>query len=173
MIEYSGKPAIIFAAIDITERKLAEEEISYLTRIYALISQVNQTIVRIRDVDELLEELCRVAIVFGKFKFAAICLFANATSRIDKVYKYGYDNGFSDLIPSFSTENNEPFLPFLYHIRIGNPYINNDIVNSIDVNDFITESKKAFFKSIAAFPIKEGDKNIGMFLFFASEPNIL
>ncbi|MBA4312543.1 MAG: hypothetical protein C0417_07925, partial [Chlorobiaceae bacterium] len=59
---------------DVTERKLAEEKILKANRVYAVISQINQMIIRTRDKDELFREACRTAIDFGKFQMAWIGL---------------------------------------------------------------------------------------------------
>jgi len=55
---------------DITERKKAEVKIMKANRLYALISQVNQSIVQIRDEQQLLDKVCDIAIEFGKFRVA-------------------------------------------------------------------------------------------------------
>jgi len=57
---------------DITDRKKAEEKIMKSSRLYALISQVNQSIVQIKDEQQLLDKVCSIAIEFGKFKMAWI-----------------------------------------------------------------------------------------------------
>lgn len=59
---------------DITEQKLTEKRLRNLTRLYATLSQVNQTIVRVTDVDELYHSICRVVVEVCKFKLAWIGL---------------------------------------------------------------------------------------------------
>src|SRR5258706_5634415 len=61
-----GHTAFIGAVgFDITERKLQEDKIARLTRIYAILSGINSAIVRIRDRNELLNETCRIAVDHG------------------------------------------------------------------------------------------------------------
>lgn len=59
----------VFLALvnDITERRWAENRISRLNRVYAVLSDVNQTIVRERDPDALCREACRIAVEKGGF----------------------------------------------------------------------------------------------------------
>lgn len=59
---------------DITERKLAEEEIIKLNRLYTVISAVNQSIVHISDQDTLVKTVCELAIKKGGFVLASIDL---------------------------------------------------------------------------------------------------
>ena len=55
-----------FAVIrDITERIRAEKQLAQMTRLYATLSQVNQTIVRVKDRGELFRSICDQAVNFG------------------------------------------------------------------------------------------------------------
>ena len=53
--------------IDITERKRAEEDLALVTRLYAVLSRVNEAIVRIREERSLYEEVCRIVADEGGF----------------------------------------------------------------------------------------------------------
>ncbi|MDO8860803.1 EAL domain-containing protein [Haliea sp. E1-2-M8] len=59
---------LVTAAIrDISLRRLAENKIIYLNRIYATLSGINTLIVRARNRDELFREACRLAVEAGGF----------------------------------------------------------------------------------------------------------
>ena len=75
---------------DITERKRAENQIAQLSRLYATLSQVNQTIVR-ADRDELFQSICDVAVEFGQFSLAWIGLLDEATGDIRPAAASGLD----------------------------------------------------------------------------------
>jgi len=47
---------------DITGRKLAESQIRKLNRMYLVLSEVNQAIVRIHEPKEMFEKVCRIAV---------------------------------------------------------------------------------------------------------------
>ena len=57
---------------DITERKKIESEIRRANRLYEVLSQVNQAIVRIRSRDELLSTVCRLVVERGAIDLAWI-----------------------------------------------------------------------------------------------------
>ncbi len=57
---------------DITERKLQETKIVRLSRVHAMMSGINSTIVRMRDREELLKGACRIAVQHGGFGMAWI-----------------------------------------------------------------------------------------------------
>lgn len=64
----------VYTAIlrDITQRVQQEHKIARLTRLYAVLSGVNSTIVRVLDEAELYEEICRIASDLGEFSSAWI-----------------------------------------------------------------------------------------------------
>jgi PAS domain S-box-containing protein len=64
---------------DITERKHAELRIQQLNRVHAVLSEINQTIVRESDPRAMLTAACRIAVDTGRFCMAWIGL-ADATS---------------------------------------------------------------------------------------------
>ncbi len=57
---------------DITERKNTEENIKKANRMYAFISQINQTIVHATNEQSLFDEACRIAVETGGFELACI-----------------------------------------------------------------------------------------------------
>jgi DNA-binding response OmpR family regulator len=63
-----------------TERRQAKDQIRHLARLYSLLSRVNKAVYQIRDRDELVQEVCHIAIEQGGFKVAAICMRHPATN---------------------------------------------------------------------------------------------
>jgi PAS domain S-box-containing protein/diguanylate cyclase (GGDEF)-like protein len=63
----AGGPLIVTIARDISERKVQQEKIERLSRVHAVLSGINATIVRIRDRKELFRESCRIAHEAGGF----------------------------------------------------------------------------------------------------------
>ncbi len=59
-------------ARDITHHRSQQERIARLSRIQAVLSGINSTIVRVRDRRELLREACRIAVQQGGFRMAWI-----------------------------------------------------------------------------------------------------
>ena len=57
-------------ARDITQHRLQQERIARLSRIQAVLSGINSTIVRVRERRELLRESCRIAVQQGGFRMA-------------------------------------------------------------------------------------------------------
>jgi diguanylate cyclase (GGDEF)-like protein/PAS domain S-box-containing protein len=70
---------------DVTDQKQAEEAVTRLNRVYAMLSGVNALIVRARSRDELFRDACRIAVEDGKFPLAWIGLVDQAKALIEPV----------------------------------------------------------------------------------------
>ena len=65
LFEQAGEKYVLSAFVNITERKQAERQVLQMKRLYAVLSQVNQTIVRVKDREELYQAICDIAVQFG------------------------------------------------------------------------------------------------------------
>ena len=73
---------IIIFYEDITERKEAEQHIRQLNRVYTVLSDINQTIVREKDPQAMLAAACRIAVEKGGFRMAWIGMLDPATKKL-------------------------------------------------------------------------------------------
>ena len=64
-------------------------EVHRLNRMYALLSQINQTIVRVRTREELFENVCDQTVLFGEFGLAWIGELDHKTRRIIPIARSG------------------------------------------------------------------------------------
>lgn len=68
-----GQPRVLRGVVhDVTERHLADVRIEQLNGVYTLLSAANRTIARERDIEALLDSVCRSAIEDGHFRAAWI-----------------------------------------------------------------------------------------------------
>jgi diguanylate cyclase (GGDEF)-like protein/PAS domain S-box-containing protein len=76
-------------ARDVTSRRTNEERIARLTRIQAVLSGINAAIVRLKDKQQLYEEVCRIAIEEGQFQLAWVGELDKATHEVNPVARRG------------------------------------------------------------------------------------
>jgi diguanylate cyclase (GGDEF)-like protein/PAS domain S-box-containing protein len=70
----SGRVIRLVGAIhDITSRKQQEERIAILSRVRAVLGEVNGTIARVRDRGGLLQRSCEIAVQVGQIPLAVVC----------------------------------------------------------------------------------------------------
>ncbi|MBV8618751.1 MAG: EAL domain-containing protein [Curvibacter sp.] len=67
------------------ELALAQQELLRANRLYAMLSQINRTIVRSEAPDDLFANVCRIALEHGGFSLAWICLLEPASARSELV----------------------------------------------------------------------------------------
>ncbi len=75
---------IVTLVRDVTERRAAEHRITYLNRIYAMLSGINTLIVRAKDREELFGEACRIAVDVGGLRIALIGLLDRGSMKMVK-----------------------------------------------------------------------------------------
>ena len=77
---------------DITERKKTEARVTYLNRVYAVLSGINTLIVRVNDREELFREACNIAVEKGGFRMAMLVIADRSTEQIVSFASAGMDD---------------------------------------------------------------------------------
>ena len=165
--------AIYYQSIvrDITERKQAEAKIERLNRMYALLSQINQVIVRTKEREKLFNEICEIAIKFGKFNMAWFGLIDYEKKNINIIAASpNKDETIKDSVVNYSGTNPN-FLVFAEAINNKMVAVKNDIHSGKSLSDSIVESQDWGFRSVAVTPIKFENTVIGVFTFYSSTAN--
>ncbi|MDT8377071.1 MAG: EAL domain-containing protein, partial [Mariprofundaceae bacterium] len=146
--------------------------INRLNRIYAVLSNINGTILRVRNKNELLQEACRIAVEHGQFKLAWIGLvdeegkFLRPTAHVGEHEELVHDQ----VIP---LQNNKTD-----GIRLaGRAIVEQEdiIINDIEADAAFAEWKKRTgvdFCSMAIFLLKVEEKIIGTFSLYTDEPGL-
>ena len=138
---------------DITERKVYEREIERLNRLYAVLSQLDQTVVRVHSREELFQEICRVIVKFGGFKMAWIGQHNPATGMILPASQCGDDQGYLSEIRC-TTEGPEGGSATAIAVREGRPYVANDLPDDLQALRWREAAARHGFRAAAAFPIR-------------------
>lgn len=147
----SDKRFIFF--IDLTMHKTYENEISKLNRLYAVLSQVNQMIVRSKTKIELFREGCRIAVEFGGFKLAWIGEADPQTGDVAPVASAGAPIDYLDGIKISVLDVPEGRGPSGTSMREKRMVVCNDFHSDDATAPWHERGRKAGFKSVGAFPI--------------------
>ncbi len=160
---------ILYTCHDITELKKAQDKISRLNRMYSLLSELNEAIVRIRDNRRLFDEVCRIAIERGSFKLAWIGIIDYEEQLVKPISYSGFNDGYIDKIKiSIREDIPEGKGPTGTAIRTGKYIICNNIENT-DMTVRKDEAIKRGYRSSATFPLWIGKEIIGVLKVYASE----
>ena len=165
----AGKVArIAGVAEDITERKLAQIGVTRLNRVYAVLSQINTLIVRVRDRDELFREACRIAIGAGGFKLAWIALVERDAMTLKPVAWDGAAQGYLELMP-LSLNPSDPLFGLAGEaVRGKAPVMVADMERDPRVL-LRTQAGERDFHSLAMLPLVVSDTVVGVLALYANE----
>ncbi len=155
---------------DMTDYQLDEAKLLRLNHLFAALSQINQSIVRIHDRDTLFKELCQVAITNGKFRMAWIGLIDQARKFVKPVVFAGAENGYLERI-KITVDNN-----LLSLGPTGKAILENRvfICQNISVDPIMLPWREAAlehgYHSSAAVPFCLHNQVIGAFTVYAAAP---
>src|SRR5205814_1800881 len=86
-------------------RQEQQRHIARLNRIYAVLSGINSTIVRVREREELLREACRIVVRAGGFRLAWLGLVDAKAKRVKPMAWDGVGEDYIGMIPLGLDEN--------------------------------------------------------------------
>jgi PAS domain S-box-containing protein len=156
-------------AMDITDRKRAEEQLRKLNRIYSLLSDINQAIVRTQEPKELFEKVCNIAVGQGGFGMVWIGLIDELSQKLQVIAQAGRTNGYIDQINISLNGKSLNYCPVDSALRQGKHIV----CNIIEREEMAPCQKIAYelgFRSSASFPLKVSDIIKGAVTFYSDEP---
>ncbi len=157
------------SARDISERKQAEEKIRRLNRLYATLSQINQTIVRVREPEALFEGICRVAVEHGKFRMAWIGLTDRTDGKIRPVHFAGDERGYLSKIEISYLDEDSGRGPTGTAFRGEVSIICQDIATDPRMEPWREQALQRGYRSSAAVPFRRAGRVIGVLTVYSAE----
>lgn len=154
---------------DITEQKQAERRIRHLNRVYEVLSDINQTIVREKEPQVVLAEACRVLVEKGGFRMAWIGMFDAATETIQPITSAGAVDGYLDLLNIDLRDPERRGGPSGRCFLTGQHATCSDIEHDPFVGSLRGAALQRGYRSSASFPLKVGDKVTGIFSLYSGE----
>jgi len=156
---------------EIVERTRAEQKLSKTNRLLAVISQINQIVIRTREQNKLFAEACRIAVEYGKFRMAWIGLIDEQDKMIKPVVWNGFEEGYLTKIKKISADDiPEGRSPTSRAIRDGKYFYCNDIANDPIMAPWREEALQRGYRSSIALPIILQNRVIGAFTIYDADP---
>ncbi|MEN6450941.1 MAG: ATP-binding protein [Thermoguttaceae bacterium] len=158
----------IHIARDVTERKRREKQIDTLTRIYAVLSEVNETLIRVHDPDTVFSEVCRIITDKDRFPLAWIGL-----PRGQQVVPIAAAGPAASMLQEVRIEVAGPLGagPTGTCIRENRPVINNDFAANPMLAPWSDVALRHGVRMSAAFPLRHQGEAIGSLTIYASDAN--
>ena len=150
-------------------RRRAEQHVRKLNRVYAVLSGINEIIVREKDSQAMLEAACRIAVEKGRFVMAWIGMTNPATLQVDPIASSGDVDGYLNQI---RIDFHSPGVtgPILSSLLSGQHAICNDIEHDPHPLPWKSEALRRGYRSSAAFPLNVDGETVGIFSLYADQP---
>jgi hypothetical protein len=164
-----GNKFLVGVINDITERKLAEKQIIRLNRVYSVLSNINQTIVRNHNKELLFDEVCRITVDDGGFMMAWIGMVNPTTNKIDVVASSGKAG---DFLNSINIDLNNTILssgPAGQAFKSGKSSFSNNIESDDRTYYWRKIAHEYGYRSVIALPLILWGKTIGVYMIYSGE----
>ena len=158
---------------DITDRKRAEDRIQRLNRVHAMLSGINSIIVREEDREQLLQEVCRIAVAQGGFRLAWVGAIDQHSGHGIVFAGFGGSAGSIARVRFGETDDlhaaNHPAMRALRDMR---PVICNDAEADADVAPWREELLDPDDRSFGCFPLVFGGHPLAVLTLVAAKPGV-
>lgn len=154
---------------DITERKLAEENIKKLNRFYLVLSKVNKSIIRCIDKKELFKNVCKILVEDGSFLMSWIGFVNPKTYKVDIAESFGR---IGDYLENIDIDMNDPIRssgPTGKSIRTGVVHFSSFIQIDHAMTPWRERALKLGYKSSISLPLRVFGEIIGAFTLYSGE----
>ena len=164
-----GRPLRLAGAVhDITARTRSEARLRRLNRTYALLSMINQTIVRVRDLHELFATTCQIAVAQGGFCMAWIGRSDPQTRRVSPVAHAGAADGYLETL-SIVVDDSAARDAYASTLHAGEHVVINDIAGDLRMGPWRDAAQRLGYRASAIFPLMVAGEVYGALNLYAPE----
>lgn len=169
----AGKPVRLIGTIqDITERKQVELALARANRALRALSESNRAVASEEDEAALLQEVCRIAVEVGGYRFAWIGYAdQDAGKSVRPMTKAGYEDGYLKIVRVNWSDSERGRGPVGTALRTGVPYVVRDVRTDPRFLPWRDEALRRGYESILALPLKADGATFGTLAIYAAEPN--
>ena len=156
---------------EIAERQRAEEKLGRTNRVLAVISQINQMVIRTSEQEKLFAEVCLITVEYGKFRMAWVGLINERDKIIKPAVWSGFEEGYLTKINKFSANDiPEGRGPTGRAARDGKYFYCNDIANDPIMAFWREEALQRGYRSVISLPLVLQHRVIGVFTIYDIDP---
>ena len=169
VITLDGEQCILSVTQDISERERAETRIRRLNRVYAVLSGIDQAIVRLRQPQALSDEACRVIVEDGGFRAAWVGLVDPDGRRVRVVAEAGATEGYVDKVDIVLGDERRGKGPTGVSISERRHVASQDSERDPAMAPWRENALRHGYRSSASFPLIVRDAAVGAFTMYADE----
>ena len=168
-VEVDGRRHVLSIVRDITERKAREQQIERLSRMYRVLCQANEAIVRSTGTSELLSSICQILVDSGRFEMAWVG-WPNPPSRaIEPVAKFNDRLGYVDLLKISTDDRPEGRGPTGRAYRENQTCVFNDMLDNPAAGLWRERAFASGIYAAIALPLRRAGAVVGVLTVYASQ----
>ena len=153
-----------------TSKRRTVQLLRRTSRLYAVLSGVDEAVIRTVEREQLLHEVCRIAVEQGDLPLAWIGFVEAATGAVQPVAIAGAAAAYVAGIRVSVNDEPEGHGPTGTAIREGRPVVNNDLMASAKAQPWHGMAQYHDLRASAAFPLRVHGRVIGALNLYASRP---
>jgi diguanylate cyclase (GGDEF)-like protein/PAS domain S-box-containing protein len=158
-------------SMDVTKRKLAEENEGILSRAFKLLSQCASLLVRADSEPELLEQICKLAVEVGGYAMAWVGFAQHDAARtVLPVARSGHDDGYLDSVNVSWHDNQRGQGPVGTAIRTGATVAIQDFDSNPTTRPWRHAARLRGYQSCIALPLAADDAVLGAVAIYSRAP---
>jgi len=161
---------VIGAMQDVTEVRRAEARVRRLNRVYAVLSEINEAIVRIRDPRALYERACEIAVERGQFRMAWVGLMGRDMQAVHVAASAGISGDYLKKLDIDLRDRDRSAGPTGTALRGGRHDVCLDIAADPRMAPWRVAALGLGYRSSAAFPLMVNGETRGAFTLYSTEP---
>ena len=156
---------------DITRKRQAEMELYRYNRALNVLNQCNHAIVHATSGQQMINEICRIIIQTGGYRFAWVGYAKADINRvIYPVASAGHEAGYLDYCFDWKDEG-KPFDPVTDAIRSGKTQIVKNLTTDPVYGVQRNAALERGYRSEISLPLMAGSKSFGALMIYSSEPD--
>lgn len=157
--------------LDLTAFRRSEKEIQRVSRLYAVLSQISQHILRVQSPAELYAAGCRMIVSAGGFKLAWIGQVQPLYGRMEVLTQAGEVGNYLDRVRIYLNDRPEGSGPTATCIHQNRPYVCNDFHQDPITMPWREMAREAGLKSSLSVPLNMGAGRRGALVVYSDEIN--
>lgn len=165
----SGRRHLGIMAFDITDQKRAEERVIRLNRFYSLLSSVNQTIMRERNPEALIDKICRVCVERGGLRMVWVGMIDPEKRMLRPVAHYGFEDDYLEGGRLLTNDSNSRDTAEVIAVLERKAIVIDDVGHDRRMGSWRAKATVRGYRSIAALPLRKEADVIGCISFNAGD----
>ncbi len=158
----------VVVARDVTESRRAEASLRRLNRVYAVLSAINEALVRQNDSRVMLQTACSIAVEKGNFLLAWVGMFNPDSGLLEPFVSAGVSDGYLEQVKIDLSDPAMPIGPAARAFRSGRHVVCNDIEHEF-YRPWKSLAIARGYRSLISFPLAIDGQIKGVFNLYASE----